>query len=710
MNLSMDRASLRRWGGVGAACLVGLMAGLALGRLGAPEGSHQMASPVPTLAAPAAEVWTCSMHPQIRLPGPGSCPICAMDLIPVATGAATDNPGPRALHLSERARQLASVQVVPVERRFVPVETRMVGKIAFDETRLKRITAWIPGRIDRLYVDYTGVQVKAGDHMAYLYSPELLTAQEELIQALRAASRVSGEKEDPIPDTARLTLNSAREKLRLWGLKPEQIAGIEQAGQASDHLTVYAPIGGIVVEKQVSEGSYVQTGAPIYTIADLSQVWLQLEAYESDLVWVHYGQEVHFETEAYPGEPFTGRVSFIAPVLDERTRTVKVRVNVPNSDGRLKPGMLVRAVVRADAGAGGRVMDATLAGKWISPMHPEIIRDEPGTCDVCGMPLVPTESLGYAAADSDREEAPLVIPATAVLLTGKRAVVYVALPDHEGVFEGREVVLGPRAGDHYLVREGLEEGEQVVTNGAFKIDSALQIQAKRSMMNPAGGASAPVHRHGAAPTARPAPERAQESPPPLPRPRPAAVDPAAHPAPEQVQDPRSPQPGTELPVEVQGQVHRVFASYLGIQQALSRDDFAGSRQAAAALVGDVSRLDSVALEGQAGRAWSEHLHDLKDRARELAGPHAGDGGIAGVRAAFAPLSESITRLGRRFGTGLATPVYRFHCPMAFGNRGASWLQTNPEVENPYFGRAMYRCGSQEEILDAVATAKSRVPR
>ena len=449
------------------------------------------------VAAPAAvadpgETWTCSMHPQIRQPGPGQCPLCAMDLIPVAAPAIGDSLGPRQLRLSPAAQQLASIQTASVERRFAPVETRMVGKIAVDETQVRSITAWVAGRLDRLYVDYTGVRVEKGDHIAYLYSPELLIAQEELIQALRAGERLVGSGTS-VGQTASAMVAAAREKLRLLGLKDEQIERVERERRASDHLTIYAPTGGVVIEKHLSEGAYVQTGTPIYTIADLSRLWLELRAYESDLSWIHFGQAVEFSAEAYPGELFSGQISFVDPVLDERTRTVRVRVNVANEQGRLKPGMLVWAVAQAEVGAHGRAMSPALVGKWISPMHPEIVRDAPGACDICGMALVRAEEL-YETGDEAEREMPLVVPASAPLLTGKRAVVYVALG--EGLYEGREVVLGPRAGDYYLVREGLREGEEVVVNGAFKIDSALQIRAQPSAMYPAGGAPAHGHEHG----------------------------------------------------------------------------------------------------------------------------------------------------------------------------------------------------------------------
>jgi len=439
--------------------------------------------------------WTCAMHPQIRQPKPGKCPICFMDLIPVAT--TEEQVGARTIVFSEEALKLMEVQTTPVERKFVDAEIRMVGKIEYDESRVKEIAAWVPGRIDRLYMDFTGTLVRKGDHMVYLYSPQLLSSQAELLQAAKAVQDSASGTTELIRRASIATLEAAREKLRLLGLQKEQIEEIEKTGRPTDHLTIYAPIGGIVIAKHANAGDYVDTGTKIYTIADLSQIWVKLDAYESDLAWLRYGQAVEFAAEAYPGEVFKGTISFIDPVLNPMTRTVKLRVNVENPDGRLKPEMFVRAVVRSKMAGVGMVMDENMAGKWICPMHPSVVKTSAGQCDICGMDLVTTESLGYVIA-KQAGEPPLVVPATAALITGKRAVVYVRLADKEKpTFEGREIVLGPRAGDYYLVKEGLEEGEVVVTNGNFKIDSALQIQAKPSMMNPQGGAAPMEHQHGA---------------------------------------------------------------------------------------------------------------------------------------------------------------------------------------------------------------------
>ncbi len=430
--------------------------------------------------------WTCAMHPQIRQQKPGKCPICRMDLVPVQPSAG----GLRTLVMRPEVVKLLNIQTTPVERRYVTAKIRMVGKLDYDETRLAHITAWVPGRLDRLFVNYTGVRVNQGDHMVYMYSEELYSIQEELLQALQF------QRENPNAAGRLNLVEAAREKLRLLGLTDQQVAEIEQRGKADDHVTIYAPTSGIVIEKLRQEGDRVNVGDRIYTVADLSHLWLRLDAYESDLPWVRYGQRLSFTTEAYPGEIFKGRISFIDPVLNKQTRTVKVRVNVDNSHGRLKPEMFVHAVVESKVAEGGRVLDPELAGKWISPMHPEIVKDEPGVCDICGMPLVRAETLGYVSAESDPNAKPLVIPVSAALITGTRAIVYVQVEGtKQPTFEGREVLLGPRAGDYYIVRHGLFEGEKVVTHGNFKIDSELQIQAKPTMMIPDGGGGG-GHDHG----------------------------------------------------------------------------------------------------------------------------------------------------------------------------------------------------------------------
>lgn len=580
--------------------------------------------------------YTCSMHPQIQQPMPGKCPICGMDLISVSE--TNEELGQRELRMSARAMKLAEVESVPVARRFVKANVRMVGKVTFDETRLATITAWVPGRLDRLYVDYTGLSVRKGDHLVELFSPELLQAQEELIGALAMANHLEESKSALLLNRRNQNIASAREKLRLWGLSQEQVQAIEQRGEVADHITINSPIAGVVVHKNAIEGMYVQTGSPIYTIADLSNVWVKLDAYESDLPWLRYGQSVAFETEAYPGEIFTGQIAIIDPMLNPTTRTVKLRVNLPNPEGRLKPDMFVRASVKSNVAAGGLVMDPSLSGKWISPMHPEIVKEAPGACDICGMALVSAESLGYVSAE--KVSAPLLIPASAPLITGRRAVVYV---DHgEGRYEGREVVLGARAGDDYLVESGLKEGEKVVIQGNFKIDSAIQILAKPSMMNPIFDSSQ-HHKHSTK---------------------------AMH-----------------FPISKSFKQHwiKVLMAYESIRKGIAQDAFSKDKLA---LMQEA--LETMALENEAISGRWDLLMNSIDKMKKASNENE-------EREAFAQISDKLIEAVKAFGSGDQS-LFQYHCPMAFEGRGADWLQVSQKIENPYFGSAMSRCGRLVETI------------
>lgn len=760
------------WLGQAIALLgVGVLVGMSLGGHSMPSDttSSDPHAGHDTNAEEAPTIWTCSMHPQIRRDGPGKCPICAMDLVPVKKSAG----GVRTVSISPDVKKLMNVQTVPVQRRYVTADVRMVGKIEYDETRLAHVTAWVSGRLDRLYVDYTGVDVKKGDHMVYIYSEELYTAQEELIAALE--SKVEGTSSRFIEPLN--LVETSREKLRLLGLTPEQIQEIEQRRKASDHVTIYSPVGGIVIDKLKQEGDRVRTGDRIYTVADLQQLWVMLDAYESDLAWLRYGQEVEFTTEAYPGEVFKGRVSFIDPVLNEETRTVKVRVNVSNEDGRLKPEMFVRAVVRSNIASGGRVLDASLAGKWISPMHPEIVKDEPGNCDVCGMPLVRAETLGYVTAEPTDAAKPLVIPVSAALITGTRAIVYVQVPTaEEPTYEGREIVLGSRAGNYYIVRSGLNEGELVVTNGNFKLDSALQISAKPSMMTPEGGAGGGGHNHGGEPMKGGDSDKMSMSEHAgmlLPKQLQsqlhqtiattenigAAIESAELGAireafallgkqvaavnATQLSDDMEMQwrefamllrndavEGSEIETlqqadevflvtnrhiervqetfglthaghgiaeqalnvsdEFRAQLTRIVPAYLSIGNSLASDDVSAIAEAIAQLQKETNAIDSRSLDAKAAERWQSELKSLAAIVDRLT--KAED--ITALRSAFALLSDELLTLQRTFGIAKSEQLFEMHCPMAFEGRGATWIQADSAVRNPYYGATMLKCADR----------------
>lgn len=652
MNRTMRVARfLLRWLGVLCAAAALFAAGYLFRGSGGSALNHD---PEAAADAPAAvRFWTCSMHPRIHAPKPGLCPLCGMDLIPVTTADNTTGADTAELVLGADARRLAEIELAPVERRAVHAEVRLVGKIQFDETVMAAITARVPGRIDRLYVNATGLPVRRGDHLADLYSPELLAAQSELIQAARAAATPSTHGVEALRNSYRETLQAARDKLRLWGLTEEQVRDIERAGRVQDHLTFFSPLSGIVIRKAAVEGDYVDTGTVIYAIADLTRLWVLLDAYESDIGFLRYGQLVEFSAEALPGRVFTGTISFMAPTLDPVTRTIKVRVNVHNPDGLLRPEMFVRATVRAAVNAAGEVIAPDMTGRWLCPMHPEVNKDAAGACDICGMPLVPAENSPYASP-AVAATLPLVIPATAPLLTGRRAVVYVADPAQEGRFRGRNVVLGPRAGPDYVVRSGLDAGELVVVNGAFKIDSSLQIQTRPSMMG-----------------------------------TPASDTPPAPPA----------APSPDVPEAFRQAFLGFVNACLALTDALAADDAPRAARLAPPAAEALGRIDAALLPAALQAAWNRDAGAM----REALGKIAAADDLAAARAHLAPLSERLAAHVRHFTVGSPdAPLRVVRCPMAFGNRGALWLQRDSAVRNPYFGASMLACGDVIDTIPASA--------
>jgi len=585
------------------------------------------------------------MHPQIQQPSQGDCPICGMDLIPLESGQ-REVP-PTQISLTTEAKELARIETSPVVRAFPVHDVRLYGKIGYDETRLKSISARFPARVDRLYADFDGVSVRRGDHLADVYSPDLLSAQRELLAAHRS---------DP---GGRLE-QAARTKLRLWDFSETQIQQILQRGEASEHLRIDSPISGTVVLKNIKEGDYVETGDTLFRVADFSKVWVYLEAYESDLPWLRYGQKVRIEAEALPGRSFEGMAAFVSPELDPNSRTARLRVNVENPDGALKPGMFVHARVQARLASAGRVMAPELAGKWISPMHPGIIKDAPGQCDICGMDLVPAEELGYATAGAGSGP-PLLVPASAVLLTGRRAVVYLEEPEApEPTYTGRTIELGPRAGDTYIVEAGLREGERVVTHGAFKIDSALQIEGRPSMMNPASGETAPAGHA--------APHADSAGPPQL--------------------------PGSE---GMRAAIDGMLGHYFALQEALAADDLEGARAAAQRLRPALEGAPLASLGSPGQEAYMRETAALTPALEAIAAAESLDSARG---KAFETLSSGLERLVRIFGTSGKHDVYLMHCPMVYGTHGADWLQDNPQLANPYWGSQMLRCGETRAQLSS----------
>ena len=436
--------------------------------------------------------WTCSMHPQVKLDEPGQCPICFMDLIPLANEGESD--ASTEISLSAAAVKLAQISTTPARHAMAHSQIYLSGKIDYDETRVKNIAAWFPGRLEHLYVDYTGIRVNRGDHLLEIYSPELYSTQSELLQAY---NRVKRADQSPASQKSSLaTYEAVVEKTKLLGLSMNQINTITSTGKARSVLQINSPITGIVIHKNAMEGKYVKTGEQIYSIADLSKVWLILEAYEKDLPWLTYGQELSFSVAGLPGRTFSAHISYIDPLVNPEKQSVTVRAVLDNKQGLLKPGMLAEASISVMLNGSGQVVTPDLSEKWACPMHPEVVEDHPGDCSICGMDLVPLQEIGGTQTFATHA---LLIPASSVLKTGRRALVYVQISESESSqFALREVVLGPRVGSEYIVIDGLAVDELVVSNGNFKIDSAMQIAGKKSMMSGDGAPStAPVgHQHG----------------------------------------------------------------------------------------------------------------------------------------------------------------------------------------------------------------------
>lgn len=569
--------------------------------------------------------WTCSMHPQIQLHKEGKCPICFMDLIPLENhddGTIAYNQ----IKLSEHAKATARIQSSKVTRGYASRIVRMNGKIDFDESRIAYVTARFPGRLDKLFADYTGMHVSKGDQLASIYSPQLLSAQEELIQAVTTVEKLKNSESKILARTADETLDAAREKLRLYDLTNEQINTIEESHINSDHLTIYSPIEGVVVHKNAKEGMYVKTGSKIYTLADLSKLWVYFDAYESDLVWLRIGQQVMFTTTTFASQSFKTTISFIDPVINPKTRTVKVRAEIDNSDNLLKPDMLVHGEV---------------SSKIISK-------------------------------DKMSDEQPLLIPASALLITGKQAVVFVESESDEGsLYEARQIKIGPKAGEFYIVYEGLSEGETIVTNGAFKIDAELQIQAKPSMMSPEGGTAPMVHDHGQMKNA--------ESK--------TTTDHSEHSA-------INHSDSLIITEKMQAVLTPLYNSYFELQMALAMDDAESAQKHYNAIAQAHAQINKKEFTGVASDKFSEFSKQIDKYSR--LGKTAGD--IVTARDLFFNLSKTMIQLEKTFGHADDKNFYLTFCPMTRDNKGAFWLQTVDTVYNSFYGDMMLHCGSIEDTI------------
>ncbi len=349
--------------------------------------------------------WTCGMHPSVKMDKPGKCPICAMDLIPVyEKGAGIEEAGSLAtIELGERALKLAQVKTDTVDFRSLIKDIYTVGFIEYDERLKTLVSAWIPGRIDKLFVDFTGTQVVKGESMVWIYSPDLVSTQEEYLLALETLEKVKESPFEEVIHGAKSLVEASKRRLLWWGVTEKQIDELAKEKKIKQHTIIYAPISGIVIEKKALEGQYVMLGEMIYTVADLSNVWMMANIYEYEMAWIKIGQEVEVTTPTYPGEAFTGRVSFIEPFLDDKTRSVKIRCDIPNHQLKLKPAMYVNARIRIPVEELENQDRQYVSGlDYVCPNHPEIKSSRPGICPEDNIPFVkkPPTKIELVAASS----------------------------------------------------------------------------------------------------------------------------------------------------------------------------------------------------------------------------------------------------------------------------------------------------------------------
>ena len=431
-------------------------------------------------ATAAADVdYICPMMCVPPTKEPGRCPVCSMELVPATGGGAGGDE--RSIVVDPASRRVANIQTVSARRRDVSRTIRSVGEIQYDEGSLKMITAYTGGRIEDLFVDYTGAVVDKGDRLATLYSPQLHSAAVEYLQAIKTSSGSS--RLAAVAEANRLLRDNAKQKLIELGVTSTQIADLERSGEPQSRIDISAPLAGTVIERMAVEGRTVKESEALFQLADLSSVWLLLELFPDDANAVRYGQLIEATVKSLPGDLFTGRVAFIDPNVDPQTRTVRVRVVIDNSDGRLRIGDYAKAQITVPIGrsADDPIYDPVLAGKWISPRHPHIMADKPGRCPLCGDDLVAATELGFTSTPPD-DTSSVVVPRNAVLQAAGESVVYVE--EEPGRFAIRRVIAGANVGKDVVIERGLAADEKVAVGGNFLLDSQMQLAGNPSLIDP----------------------------------------------------------------------------------------------------------------------------------------------------------------------------------------------------------------------------------
>ena len=582
---------------------IGILAiGLLLGWLLFGGSSNKETEHNHSETAETNQMWTCSMHPQIMQPEAGDCPICGMDLIPAVSSA--DGLGADQFKLTENAMALANIQTTIVGANAIEGNTiKLSGKIAENEKANAVQVSYFSGRIERLNVSFTGEEVRKGQLLATIYSPELYAAQQELITAAS------------LKESQPALYKAVRNKLKLWKLSEKQINQIETTGKVKENFPVYATVSGTVTDKLVEQGDYIKQGQPLLKIANLNTVWANFDVYENQIELFKKGQEVSVSTNAYANKVFKGKVDFIDPILNSKTRTVTLRVVLNNKSDVFKPGMFVSA-------------------------------------NIDGVKNENKETLS--------------IPASAVLWTGERSVVYVKANHNEPVFEMRKIALGNQIGNNYEVLEGLNNGDEIVTNGTFTVDAAAQLQGKKSMMNKEGGKVMTGHEGHLG---------------------------MENNASNKENDHTNMTERLEVPKAFQQQLNSVYESYINLKNALVEDNTNKVSQDANSLLDNLSRVDMKLVKDKTHNHWMSLAKEIKSSATSISKTTD----LKQQRSHFKHLSSHLINAVQLFGVN--EKVYVEFCPMADNNNGAYWLSKEEKVINPYFGEAMLTCGEVKQVIE-----------
>lgn len=576
--------------------IVLLIAGLLLGWFLFGTSSNEKTAHEHSEVSGIAKMWTCSMHPQIMQPEAGDCPICGMDLIPAESSA--DGLNANEFQLTKNAMALANVRTSIIGKSNTKKEAiKLSGRIVENEDNSAIQPAHFDGRIEKLYVKYLGKKVIKGQAVAQIYSAELTTAQQELLTTYS------------LRETQPQLYKAVYNKFKNWKIHDDQLEEVLKTGKIKTSFTIYSHVSGVITEISVSEGAHIMNGKPIFKVSNLNTVWANFDVYENQVELFKKGQEVAITTKAFTNKEFKGKVTFIDPILDTKTRIVKLRVVLNNEAGDLKPGMFVE----------GKIKGITFAKKQV-----------------------------------------VMIPASAILWTGKRSVVYRKTSKTEPVFEMKEISVGNQIGELYEVLEGLKDGDEIVTNGTFTIDASAQLQGKKSMMNNTGEAATTRH------------ENHLESE--------AATT---------LKNER-----LNVSSKFQKQLKVVFDNYITLKDILVNDDENNGIAAAKNVLKSLAKVEMKLLKGKkAHEKWMSFEKEIKTAVTAI----SKTSNIKAHRNHFKQLSTSLIGAIETF--GIQEKVYRQFCPMADANNGANWLSKEEKILNPYFGDAMLSCGSVKQVLE-----------